>query len=121
MNRLHRAMNLEDIARVVHEANRAFCITHGDMSQPAWDEAPEWQRKSAITGVQKIVNHEITRPYESHESWMAEKVADGWIYGEVKDPEAKTHPCLVPYEELPVEQQMKDYLFFNITNTLLGR
>jgi hypothetical protein len=118
---LHKAITVEAIAQVAHEANRAFCATLGDMSQPAWEDAPEWQRKSAITGVQKIVNYEVTKPYESHESWKAEKLADGWVYGEVKDLVAKTHPCIVDYEQLPVEQQMKDYLFFNITNTLLGR
>lgn len=32
---------------------------------------------------------------------MANKIADGWKYGEAKDPEAKTHPCLVPFDKLP--------------------
>jgi hypothetical protein len=47
---------------------------------------------------------------------MAEKVAAGWVYGEVKDPDAKppTHPCIVPFEELPPEQQFKDVLFKTI-------
>jgi hypothetical protein len=109
------------IAQVCHEANRAYCITIGDLSQPRWEDAPEWQTDSAISGVQAIVSGEITAPEQSHESWSAHKLADGWKYGEKKDPEAKTHPCLVPFSALPVEQQMKDRLFFAITTALLGR
>jgi hypothetical protein len=47
----------------------------------------------------------------THESWLREKVADGWVYGPTKDPARKQHPCLVPFAELPREQQAKDYLF----------
>jgi len=50
-------------------------------------------------------------PSASHDSWLMQKRDDGWSYGPVKDPEKKQHPCFVPYEELPVEQRLKDYLF----------
>lgn len=46
-----------------------------------------------------------------HDAWMADKIADGWIHGPVKDAEAKTHPCLVPFDHLPVHQRKKDHLF----------
>ena len=39
------------IARVCHEANWAYCESQGDHSQAPWDEAPEWQRQSAVNGV----------------------------------------------------------------------
>jgi hypothetical protein len=38
---------IDQVARVCHEANRAYCQTLGDNSQPAWDDAPEWQKDSA--------------------------------------------------------------------------
>ena len=50
----------------------------------------------------------------SHESWLAFKEADGWVYGKVKDEVLKTHPCYVPYDELPEAQKFKDTLF-NLT------
>lgn len=53
----------------------------------------------------------------SHDSWMRQKVADGWVFGEVKDPEAKTHPCMVPFDELPRDQQFKDRLFRTIAHS----
>lgn len=42
---------------------------------------------------------------------MAHKRADGWVYREVKDTDKKTHPCMLPYWELPPAQQIKDAIF----------
>lgn len=99
----------EACARAAHEVNRAYCIALGDLSQPSWDTAPDWQRSSAINGVSGVLAG--NGPEQSHESWLAEKAATGWKYGPVKDPEKKEHPCFVPYAELPPGQQHKDALF----------
>lgn len=107
-------------ARVAHEANRAYCYALGDTSQKAWDDAPDWQQQSALGGVSAIAEGHITSPEESHASWMSQKEADGWKYGPVKDEMVKEHPCMVPYDDLPEEQRMKDALFFAIVTTLLG-
>lgn len=108
------------IAQVAHEANRAYCATIGDLSQPAWEDAPAWQRTSAIEGVQNILIGTVKVPQDSHASWSAHKLREGWKYGPVKDPEKKEHPCLVPFAQLPPEQQAKDRLFFGIVKALLG-
>lgn len=42
-----------------------------------------------------------------HEVWAESRIKQGWTYGEQRNDELKTHPCLVPYEELPEEE--KDY------------
>lgn len=110
----------KDIARICHEANRAYCLSIGDPSQPAWDEAPEWQRTSAIAGVLAIKEDPGRTPEQSHESWLKHKKSDGWKYGPVKDPVKKEHPCFVPYNDLPAEQRMKDHLFTAIAKTLLA-
>lgn len=108
------------IARVTHELNRAFCRALGDLSQPVWEEAPEWQRSSAIAGVFFHIENPDAGDDASHNSWMEQKRADGWIYGKVKDPEASppTHPCMVAFEELPPEQQLKDKLFRTTVHNL---
>lgn len=106
------------IARVAHEINRAYCASLGDTSQPAWEDAPEWQQKSAIAGVEMHLANPDATPEQSHESWLAQKVADGWVYGEVKDAEKKEHPCCRPYDELPAEQKSKDYLFRSVVHML---
>lgn len=114
---LDNTSKLEMIGRLCHEANAAYCRCLGDMSQTTWGDAPDWQRKSAITGVVMHLTNPGASPSASHESWMKEKLADGWQYGEVKDAEAKTHPCIVEFDELPKEQQAKDYIFKAIVNT----
>lgn len=111
-------MKSELIARVAHEINRAYCASLGDVSQPAWDEAPEWQRKSALARVAMHLANPDATPEQSHESWLAEKLAQGWSYGPVKDAEKKQHPCCVPYGELPAEQKAKDYLFRAVVHAL---
>lgn len=105
----------EDVAKRCHELNRSYCSMIGDDSQPSWENAPRWQKESAFNGVCNVFMAlnagEKPTPEASHESWMAEKLRDGWKYGEKKDPKRKEHPCMVPFDELPPEQQMKDMLF----------
>lgn len=113
-------MDKEQIAKICHSINRAYCQSLGDISQPAWDNAPEWQKKSAIAGVEMHLANPDATPEQSHESWLAEKEADGWVYGDVKDAEAKTHPCVLPYADLPAEQKAKDYLFREVVHSLKG-
>lgn len=107
-----------DIAHVAHEANRAYCASIGDNSQPKWEVAPDWQRKSHINGVSfhlaTLRGGAVPAPSASHESWLEEKKRDGWRYGPVKRPDLKEHPCFVPYDELPPAQKLKDYLFGHI-------
>lgn len=104
----------EEIARLCHEANAAYCRSLGDMSQPAWDDAPEWQRESARKGVAFVLNNPDKGAAASHENWFKQKQEEGWSYGPVKDPTRKQHPCMVPHSELPVEQQIKDHIFRSV-------
>lgn len=111
-------MQVADVARVCHEVNRSYCLATGDSSQPTWEDAPEWQKSSAINGVQFHVNNPDASPSASHESWLAQKEAEGWKYGAEKNPETKEHPCFVPYDQLPVEQRAKDYIFSSLVREL---
>lgn len=113
-------MTIEQIAAVTHEANRAYCAQLGDHSQPSWASAPLWQRMSAINGVEFHLYNPLANPIDSHANWASEKYRDGWKYGPVKDPSRKEHPCLVPYEELPLEQRRKDNLFIAVVRALSG-
>ena len=103
--------NAEDIARICHEVNRAICEAAGDRSQKPWEAAEQWQRDSAIKGVQFARANPDASADAQHNAWMADKIADGWVFGEIKDAVAKTHPCIVPYYQLPFEQRVKDYTF----------
>ena len=110
-------MNRNDIARVCHEVNKAYCEALGDFSQPSWGDAPAWQQASAAMGV-NLHLYGDAGPEASHESWMAQKVAEGWVYGPIKDPERKQHPCMVPFDKLPPSQQAKDFIFRGVVHAL---
>jgi hypothetical protein len=108
------------IAMVCHAANAAYCQSIGDDSQKAWDESPEWQRRSALNGVQFHLDNPDAGDSASHDNWMREKVEEGWVYGPEKNPDASppTHHCIVPFDQLPPEQQAKDRLFRAIVHAL---
>lgn len=111
-------LSLEQIARVTHEANRAYCISIGDNSQPSWDDAPQWQQDSALAGVAFHIHNPFATADMSHKQWLEIKIKEGWKYGPIKDAEKKEHPCCVAYEDLPIEQKRKDYLFIAIVHAL---
>lgn len=108
------------IAKVAHEANRALCEAFGDASQLPWHDAPQWQRDSCISGVMFHAAHQDAGPEASHNEWMRVKREDGWVWGPTKDVEAKEHPCMVPFNELPVQQQAKDHIFRAIVHALMS-
>lgn len=109
------------IAKACHQANKAWCEVNGDNSQKDWEEAEQWQRDSAIMGVNFRLENPTAGQDAQHNAWSKDKLADGWVYGEEKDAEAKTHPCLVPFNELPEFQQKKDALFCAVVDSLIGR
>jgi hypothetical protein len=44
----------------------------------------------------------------AHDAWAKMRIEDGWRYGPQRDDSAKTHPDLVPYDELPASEQRYD-------------
>lgn len=111
MENISGTMDMETIARICHNVNRAYCAAMGDHSQLDWYNAPQWQRDSMRDGVRAhLRTPDGLAPEASHNNWLALKRSEGWKYGPVKDLEAKTHPCFVPHAELPLAQQAKDYI-----------
>lgn len=103
-------------AMAAHEANRIYCSALGDSSQVRWEDAPDWQKTSAVKGVEGVLAG--NGPEASHEAWLEEKRATGWRYGPTKDPEKREHPCFVPYAELPPDQKQKDAIFVGIVRLM---
>lgn len=113
-----KILSLQRIAAICHEANRTYCVALNDYTQPTWNDAPKWQRASAINGVRFHLNNPNASESASHEQWLDQKRREGWQYGPTKDPEKKLHPCFVPFSALPEEQQAKDRLFKAIVDAL---
>lgn len=93
-------LTMTEIAKLCHEVNRAYCASIGDMSQVPWEQTPDWQKENTCKGVRFHMGNE-TMPEQSHQSCMAQKVIEGWVYG----------PLEVPYDRLPPEQRSKNYIF----------
>ena len=85
-------LSIESVAKICHEANRAYCEILQDFTQKPWDSAPDWQRNSSIIGVTAIIKNPSLGPADSHYGWMREKLQDGWSYGETKDVDHKKTP-----------------------------
>ncbi|HEX6968923.1 MAG TPA: RyR domain-containing protein [Micromonosporaceae bacterium] len=50
-------------------------------------------------------------PEELHDDWVKAYEAMGWRYGSTRDVEARTHPDMVPYDQLGQLEQDKDSVF----------
>lgn len=108
---------IEGVARICHEANRAYCLLTADPALPAWDDLEEPYRDSCRKGVLGILNGNTAA--ESHAGWMKERFSQGWILGAPLDRECKVHPNLVRYDQLPEAQRRKDHLFSAIVHAVL--
>jgi hypothetical protein len=113
-------ISVDAIAQVVHSAVRALQIAQGETPVAEWATAEDWQKTSS----REAVGFQIANPHApasaEHDRWMAERIADGWVYGPVKDAGAKTHPLLIPYAQLPEAQRRKDALIKAIVAALAG-
>ena len=113
------AIDTISISEACHEANRILCEACGHDPIPSWSEAPDWMIESTIDGVLFLIDNPDAKVNVIHDKWMSDKIKAGWSYGEVKDPEKKTHPCIVPFEMLPVDQQAKDKMFSLIVRSMM--
>jgi len=111
-------IDIETIAKTCHEVNRVFCKSIGDNSQVEWKDTPEWLKKSCIMNVKNIIKNPDMTPEWIHETWVAEKVQEGWSYGLVKDVVNKKHPSILPYSKLPQNEKYKDELFLSIVKSV---
>lgn len=106
-----------DVARVVHEALTAIQVIHSDPApSPHWDDATPDTQESCIEGVRDAMS--ANTPEELHDGWCEHLRRRGWVYGDRKDASAKTHPCLVPFDELDPYQQVKSRVFVAIVKAI---
>lgn len=110
----------EQIAKVCYNANKAYGESIGE-TFPVWEDAAATIKDSTVAGVKFVDENPDAGHDASHLSWMEYKLGDGWVYGPNKDIEAKVHPNLVPWYQLPPEQRAKDAIFLAIAKSLLGQ
>lgn len=110
--------DLDAISQVVHEALRAYVKTIDQPALPTWSRAPKWMREATKASVIFVLENTKSGPGAQHDQWCETKKASGWTYGKKKDGRRKTHPMLVPFAELALEEQAKDNLVNAIVRAL---
>jgi hypothetical protein len=110
-------IEVETCARAAHEAGRSFSFAIGEEPYPTWEECEESDRVICRIGVIGIIQYDHTLE-QSHKNWVDQKHVAGWKGGPAKDVKNKIHPCLVPYDQLPPEQQIKDELFYKVVKAM---
>jgi hypothetical protein len=108
----------EQIARIAHEAHRAYCHALADHSIAPWDITPQWQKDSAIAGVTSVLADLDKSPEQLHHEWMESKLKAGWKFGPTKRPEALEHPDLLPWDDLAPDHRIKDELFLVVVRAV---
>lgn len=102
-------------ALLVHNTVKTLNDAFNEYTVP-WDV----NRDSIIAGVKRTLENPTETPEANHNAWAAYKFAEGWTFGATKDAGAKTHPCLVPYEQLGPHAKSKDAIFQAIVRTFFG-
>ncbi len=105
---------VQELAELIHGINLLYTKTAGlPGTTVPWIAVSEGERAKFIAAVEEQIKNPSSSPENSHKRWMKSKKQDGWIFGEFNRVE-KTHPCLANYDELPLEQQIKDKLFMKL-------
>lgn len=106
-------VHLEFMARVAHEQVMGLCACLG---QPtiSWEQASDMDQSSTREQILACVNDPNMNPQENWRIWAQNKTKAGWVWGPIKDADAKTHPCLVDsYDKVPFEERVKDHIFLS--------
>lgn len=110
------SLTLEQIASIVHEANRRLRLVLGQAPGPHWQEMDERNQSATMNGVTRAL--EGASPEELHTEWLSFRSAQGWVWGAIKDTTRKKHPCMLPWAELPEHERMKTDLFHAMVGVL---
>lgn len=102
--------------RFIYEAARLQAIAAGAPVVPEPYELraerdPAFIRQFERTVARQCSPARVENPEQLHDEWVRAYEAMGWRYGPVRDFEAKTHPDMVPYDQLDPRERDKDAVF----------
>lgn len=72
------------------------------------DYNPEPIPTGHISLSDEILNLVEVLAENAHDIWALKRLKDKWTLGPERDDEKRQHPCLVPYQQLPPEEQDYD-------------
>lgn len=93
-------------------ARYAAAAANAPIIPEPWETREESFRKQFLDVIERQCGPDRkTSPEELHEDWVKAYEDMGWVYGPVRDTEAKTHPDMVPYWDLGQLERDKDAVF----------
>jgi hypothetical protein len=103
---------IEQIAKTAHAVHRAYCLEMDIPTQPKWEDVDSEHKDVVYNSIKHILSGSIKSAEDSHNKFVESKHARGWKFGEVYSIEDKLNPRLVDFNELTLEQRIKEKLFF---------
>ena len=103
---LRRAIFIYEGARIAAIAAKAPIIPE------PWDDRDDAFRNQFLNVIEKQCGpNRCMSPEQLHQDWVEAYEIMGWSYGPERNVEKKTHPDMVPYNELEQLEQDKDSVF----------
>jgi hypothetical protein len=114
------ALKNNDIARIIYSAIKAYSESIGEYCRyPHWDNIPNVIYNNYIASVEWLKLNQFSDASDLHERYCGILKNQGWEYGVEMDLKRKTHPKIMEFHTLPIEQQAKTHLFKEIFDALL--
>lgn len=110
---------IAQIAKTCHAVHLAYCKSIDYPTQPIWEELTTSHKNIIIDTVKQILIGEVTSVSQSHDNFVAKKLEQGWRFGENYSMEGKVNPRLCPFNQLSIENQTKEILFFNTVKSFM--
>lgn len=97
----------------IYEAARLQAIAVNAPVVPEhWEERDPVFRTQFLDVIEMMCGPERkSDPEELHDDWVRAYLVMGWKYGPERDPVRKTHPDMVPFDQLEPREQDKDAVF----------
>ncbi len=105
-----KTITIEEAAMVINETLRGWRMAIGDEVIDTWADAAQAQRDIHIASIDWYMESPQSTAKAFHDQWRAWMYDNGWTWGEARDVEAKKHPLIVPWDDLPPLQQIKTRL-----------
>jgi hypothetical protein len=103
---------------IVYDLLRSFNRTFHNQVLPTFAEAEEWEQAAASSSFVYVRDHPDLSPPEIHAEWLGTMRDQGWEHVEEMDAEKRTHPHMVPWDELPPWARRMLYITVTVIHIL---